>query len=286
VYPIAASLSGPAAGNYSVAMGAGSGAVTIIPAATVSVVQPPAGTLYAGQSTEWTAEVSSSTGAVPAGSVSFYDGGTLLGTEVLAGGFATLSTAALGVATHAITAAYAGDADFAASRSPVLNASVVGAPDFTLALAGAGTAVVGPGAKATFALELSSLGGAFAAPVRFAATGLPPGAVASFSPVEVVPGAGLVGVTLTVQTAVSSGHAARGLPLLAFVVLLPLLRVRRRMAAGMVVLVAGLCAGGCSDRTLTILPTTNQYAITVTGSAVSVTNTLLQHAVAVSLTVQ
>ena len=56
--------------------------------------------------------------AVPGGSVTFYDGSTALGTAAVnASGKAVLTTAALSVGTHSLTAAYGGDADFAAGVS-------------------------------------------------------------------------------------------------------------------------------------------------------------------------
>jgi hypothetical protein len=73
----------------------------------------------------------------PSGLVTFLDGSTPLGTGTLAvvAGLdqATLSTAALAVGSHPITAVYAGDANFAGSTSPVLN-QVVNKADTSLVL--------------------------------------------------------------------------------------------------------------------------------------------------------
>ena len=55
----------------------------------------------------------------PTGSVSFFDGATLLGTGTLSVGVATFTTSTLSVASHAVTAVYAGDTNFAGSTSPV-----------------------------------------------------------------------------------------------------------------------------------------------------------------------
>ena len=66
------------------------------------------------------------TSAVPTGSVSFLDGGVLLGTVTLnATGAASFSTSSLSVATHHITASYSGNATSIASTSPTLNQVVV-----------------------------------------------------------------------------------------------------------------------------------------------------------------
>ena len=60
--------------------------------ATISVVAPGAGT--------------------PGGTVTFLDGGNPIGSGVLAGGIATLSTSSLAVGNHTITTTYPGDGNF------------------------------------------------------------------------------------------------------------------------------------------------------------------------------
>src|SRR5262249_21658580 len=55
----------------------------------------------------------------PAGTVSFYDGASLLGTAALAGGQATFTTPALAGGWHTVTARYAGGGGFLASASGV-----------------------------------------------------------------------------------------------------------------------------------------------------------------------
>jgi hypothetical protein len=62
----------------------------------------------------------SSSSSMPSGSVSFVDGATSLGTAPVVGGVAQLSVATLGAGSHSITAAYSGDAVFAASTSSPL----------------------------------------------------------------------------------------------------------------------------------------------------------------------
>ena len=77
-----------------------------------------------GQSVTFTATVSAvSPGAGTAtGTVSFFDGTTLLGTGTLSAGTTTLSTSSLsGGNTFSITAVYAGDSSFMASTSSAVN---------------------------------------------------------------------------------------------------------------------------------------------------------------------
>lgn len=58
------------------------------------------------------------------GSVSFYDGVTLLGTQPLSGGTAALSTSSLSVGSHSLTAVYSGDSTHDSSTS-IANTQVV-----------------------------------------------------------------------------------------------------------------------------------------------------------------
>jgi hypothetical protein len=65
--------------------------------------------------------------------VTFLDGGTAIGTGTLAGGIASFTTSSLTAGTHSITAAYAGNAIFAASTSPAL-AQAINVPADSLKL--------------------------------------------------------------------------------------------------------------------------------------------------------
>jgi hypothetical protein len=83
-----------------------------------------------GQSVTLTATVSASAliSSLPSGLVTFFDGKTALGTAIVTGGVATLTTsniAALG--NHSITASYAGAGAFAASKSSASFVSLVAA---------------------------------------------------------------------------------------------------------------------------------------------------------------
>src|SRR5262249_53544882 len=63
--------------------------------------------------------------STPTGTVSFFDGATLLGSSALdANGLALFSTSSLSVGTHSITAQYGGDATFAGSTSSPQSQSV------------------------------------------------------------------------------------------------------------------------------------------------------------------
>jgi hypothetical protein len=84
-----------------------------------------------GQAVTFTATVTAQPGfdkGPPAGTVSFLDGATNIGNSPLSGsGVATLTTSALAVGTHSITATYSGDSNFSPSTSPQLQQLVKGA---------------------------------------------------------------------------------------------------------------------------------------------------------------
>jgi RHS repeat-associated protein len=99
-------------------------------ASSVALVASPR-SVVSGQPTSLIATV---TGASPSGSVSFYEGGTLLGTASVVSGQATLNGVLSPAGVHSIHAIYSGDAANAGSRSTAIQMAV-----------GAGTVPVSPG---------------------------------------------------------------------------------------------------------------------------------------------
>lgn len=83
-----------------------------------------------GQPVTFSSQVISQLGClIPAGTITFYDGNTALGTAALnAGALATLTTSGLAVGTHAITARYSGDTVHTTSVSRTLNQTVLPTP--------------------------------------------------------------------------------------------------------------------------------------------------------------
>lgn len=124
-----------------------------------------------GQSVTLTATVTSNGNPVTAGSVEFTDGATSLGAAVPvnAGGVATLTTSALAVGTHPITASYTGTDEFAESSDDV--SQVVNKRDTSTAL----TSSANPsqaGSSVTFTAVVTANGGAVnAGSVTFAVDG-------------------------------------------------------------------------------------------------------------------
>jgi hypothetical protein len=104
----------------------------VTPVTTSTNLTSSANPAAAGTPVTFTATITSGSGT-PTGSVTFKDGATNLGTATLAGGIATLSTSALTVGTHSITAVYAGNLPFAASTSAPL-AQAINTPADSLKL--------------------------------------------------------------------------------------------------------------------------------------------------------
>jgi uncharacterized repeat protein (TIGR01451 family) len=78
-----------------------------------------------GQSVTFNANVSSSGGGTPSGTVTFKNNGTILGSTALdASGNASFTTSTLTVGTHSITASYGGSSTYFPSVSPVLKQTV------------------------------------------------------------------------------------------------------------------------------------------------------------------
>jgi hypothetical protein len=128
-------------------------------------------------------------------------------------------------------------------------------------------------------------------PVTFSVAGLPPGAVASFSPTSIASNGGAQTVVLTVQTASPTAKTShpfeREAPLAFAVLLLPFL-ARRRARHGLLrlmiagVLLAGLVSiSGCGTENGFNGQAVKNYTVTVTAASAGV-----QHSFDVNLNVQ
>ena len=103
--------------------------------ATTTALTASATAIAASDPVTLTATVSP---ASATGNVTFNEGSIVLGTSASAAGVATLTTSALAVGAHAITATYAGDSAFNASTSSAVTVTVQGltGPDSSLLVAG------------------------------------------------------------------------------------------------------------------------------------------------------
>jgi Bacterial Ig-like domain (group 3)/NHL repeat len=257
-------------------------------------------TPFVGQAITFTATVKPTGFGTPTGTVSFYDGTTPIGSSALAAGSASV-TATLAAGAHIITAVYAGDASFTGHTSAALAPSVL---DFNLTLGttASGSQTVVPGQPVTYALKLLPVGGAFTFPITLSATGLPPGATATFTPQVITLGAGPASVAMTIQTAASSASLHRrslfgGGTLALSLLLLPFSRWTRSKIRGMrpltlcAALILSLAAigglSGCGSGSGFFGQPPQSYNINVIGTATGAGGATLQHSIAViTLTVQ
>ena len=145
----------------------------------------------------------SAVAGTPTGSVSFFDGTTLLGSGTLTGSAAAYTTSSLALGSHSITAVYAGNSDFSASTSSAI-AEVVN--EFTMALTSgsSGTQTVASGQAATYSFAIQAQTAPLTTPVVFSVRGLPTGATATFNPPSITPGLTASAFVMTIQTAAPS----------------------------------------------------------------------------------
>ena len=146
-----------------------------------------------------TATVSPAPTGSSSGTVSFYNGSTLLGADsVNSSGGATFTSSTLPAGALQLTAVYSGNADFAGSTSSTVTESVntnytVTAPPAPL--------VVSQGGLVQVSVTVPPLGGPFNNPVTMSASGLPTGATVSFNPPVVTPGSAGAPTMMTIQLA-------------------------------------------------------------------------------------
>ncbi|MGA2035618.1 MAG: Ig-like domain-containing protein [Thermoguttaceae bacterium] len=111
-------------GDANFAASSGRMTETLEQIATTTAVTAASNTSVFGQPVTFTATVKATTPAAgaPAGTVTFSDGGTILGSAALTNGTASFSTSALGIGTHAIAASYGGSASFKSSSGSLKHA--------------------------------------------------------------------------------------------------------------------------------------------------------------------
>lgn len=177
--------------------------LTITRAGTTTILTVSATSISAGATLQLTATITSSAMNTPTGTVSFYEGTTLLNTASLMNGVAILATSTLTAGIHTLTAAYSGDANSAASVSTALSETVsndfgISTPSPSGSGSGSPTQTVLPGGTAVYVLSVAPKSGVFAAPVTLSVSGYPPGARATLSPSTLPAGSSQANVTLII----------------------------------------------------------------------------------------
>ncbi len=127
------------------------------PAATTTTLSTDSGTSVFGQAITLTAVVAGATSdlAPATGTVTFQEGPDVLGTATVdASGTATFSTSSLAVGSHELTAAYAGDTDYAPSTSGSVTQTV--SPAATTTVVTADLNPSSPGFEVTFTAHVTA----------------------------------------------------------------------------------------------------------------------------------
>jgi hypothetical protein len=230
---------------------------------------------------------SMTTRPTPGGSVSFYDGTTLLNSSALNSGTAIYSTSTLASGTHNITAVYSGDANFNPNTSTALTLTVTSlAPAFTLSASPQSTSVsAGQSAVATLMLSANAT---FSNSVSLACSGAPANATCTINPASVTlsPGGTSTATLLVTTTTPATAASIHSLPLppansgsrrvfgfFSLTLILTALLSKKRLpvmlyAVAVVCLGIGLngCGGGSSSSTSVNTTAAGTYTITVTAT--------------------
>jgi sugar lactone lactonase YvrE len=293
-YPILATLSGPASADYTVVMSPASGVLQIVPAASVTAEQPLTQGSYAGLPLLLNASVGSTTQGLPTGTVTFLDNGTVVTTAPLMNGAANGTYLSPGTGTHSLVASYGGDGNFLSSASQAQTTTVAAMPDFSMVMSGSTTQTVAAGDVANYSMTVGAQSGAFTGVVDFSASGLPAGATVTFSPPQVVPGAGSVNVTMSVQTSATllalgwrrvSGAVLAGLMFPIWI--LGRRRRRQQWLAICGLMMAMLSMAGCGARSIsTALVGGKTYTLTVKGTSTNLAGIVVSHSTQVTLVVE
>ena len=263
--------------------------VNVTAGLTTTVLSASPNPAVIGTTVTFTATVSSLAGT-PTGSVSFYDGATLIGTGTLASGVATYSTNTLTGGSHNIVATYVATPSFATSTSSVVVEVIL---DFSIS-ASPGSLSVYTGVAATYSVTVTADSG-FNLPVALSCSQLPVDTTCTFTPATISNGSGIS--TMVVQTTApshasiapgfSSGYRVAALAGL-FLFFIPK-RLRRKGWPILLLLLAFLAAGaaitGCSgSRSLVGGTPLGAQTITVVGTATNGSQTL-NHQTSVTLNV-
>lgn len=248
---------------------------------------------YSGAAIQLTATVAGSLLTAPTGTVSIYDGNSLLATLQLNAGSVTYSSAALTPGQHALHAVYSGDAVYATSSSSAITQTVVAAPDFVIRTTTASYSGK-PSGTVTIPLTVAPVNGTLNHSISFSVTGLPPGASASFLPANVTLGGDPVLLSMLVKLPASvSLHQTSTFTSFAALFFCCVLAFRRRRVAGMALLsFAVVSFSGCGG--FRGIPptdigsannTTHRYTLTVTATTAGALGDTLIHSIPVQLDV-
>ena len=134
--------------------------IQVLPGITATSLSASPANTSAGTNVTLNATVAPSAGnGTPTGTVTFMNGSAKLGSGTLnSSGVATLTTTAIPVGNHSVTAVYSGDSSFAASTSPAVSVNITAA--VTQTSLSAFPTVVTPGSTVTFTATVLAPAGA------------------------------------------------------------------------------------------------------------------------------
>ena len=263
--------------------------LTVLPVTPSMSLTANANPVFLSNPVSFTATIASLSIA-PTGTVTFYDGGTQIGTGTVTAGSATYTTSALSAGAHSITASYSGDSTYGPAAGGPISELV---EDFTIVASNGGTSSVPATALASFPIVITPVGGpTLPGGIAFTVTGLSLGATGSFTPTTIAAGSPATTVTLQVQLPGSAALEQKSnpfgptrLPIALCLILLPFARRLRKGAKsiGAVAMLSLLGAalalgvGGCGGAS----PNAQSYTLTVTAASGP-----LSHSTSLTLTVQ
>ena len=253
--------------------------ITKTPTTTALTVSP--NLAVAGQVVTFTATVAPIPAGATSGTISFYNGSTLLGTATVnSSGAATFTDSDLTSGTDTITAVYSGNPSFAGSTSTPMSLTVGNASVYTVTAPRTPFTVMG-GGSVNVNVFVPPAGGAYNKLVTMSASGLPARAVATFSPSAVTPGVAGAPTVMTIRTAAQAAsipeNQTRPFPFapMSFAVGLCFLASGRKRLGKfvtillmMVSLAGGTltmtgCSGGFAGRPVQ----SHSYVVTITGTS-------------------
>ena len=295
-YPITAALGTLASPNYNFVFV--NGLLTITPSTTTTMLASSNATPGQNVPVTLTATVTSTANGTPTGSVSFFNGTTLLNTITLSSsGTAILNTSFATVGASTITAVYSGDGNYVTSKSSAVNETTV-ASGFAVS-ATPTTLTIKSGSSGTLGLTLAPIGN-FQGAATFACSSLPAAATCTFAPSTVSFAGNNTAVTTqltiatnvqtsSIETLVWKGNGIRlaGIVLLPGMLLIGIAKRRKHLgerSGGLLMVLLAMGAlmtagcGGSSSPSTPPSPVTpaGSYSVVVTATAVNGSATITQ----------
>ena len=216
----------------------------------------------------------------PAGTITYYDGATVLGTAAVTNGSASFTVSGLAVGAHILTASFAENDPYLSSTSNAQTVIIVS--NFTLSITPASTTLY-TGEAATYIITVTP-GTGFTLDVALACSGVPANSTCTISPTTVTGGSGTATMTLqtTAPAQVARLERGGGGALLAGLLVLLVPRRWRKRGAWLALLLLAVTLGAVTacggSGTLTDGTPAGTSTLTVTGTATISTLTISETA--------